>query len=104
MQEFHTNNIQNQQSLKEDVPSAPPISNSFGEIKQEEYSPCSKTNIASSRVDSHDVEANASVEKLTVAALNEGHKHETLDASRFVLCFLDIVCLVVHFDLFALNL
>ncbi|XP_076931452.1 uncharacterized protein LOC143596601 [Bidens hawaiensis] len=77
--ELHTNNIQNQQSLKEDVPSAPPILNSLGEIKLDKYSLCSKTNSAS-----HDLEANASVEKPTVAALNEGHKHETLDASRSI--------------------
>ncbi|KAJ0694111.1 hypothetical protein HanPI659440_Chr15g0605101 [Helianthus annuus] len=67
---------------KEDFPSAPPISGSFGEIKQEEDSPCSKTNITTSRVDSHDLEANSSVQKKTPSvAVKEDHKQETLNTS-----------------------
>ncbi|KAI3761739.1 hypothetical protein L1987_52160 [Smallanthus sonchifolius] len=83
--EMHPKNIHNRQSSKEDFPSAPPISGSFGEIKQEEYSPCSKTNITSSGVDSHDFAANSTVEKKTpVVALKEGHKHETSNLSRSI--------------------
>ncbi|MFS7949200.1 hypothetical protein Hanom_Chr06g00568791 [Helianthus anomalus] len=70
---------------KEDFPSAPPISGSFGEIKQEEDSPCSKTNITTSRVDSHDFEANSSVQKKTpFVAVKEDHKQETLNTSRSI--------------------
>ncbi|KAF5765638.1 hypothetical protein HanRHA438_Chr15g0718351 [Helianthus annuus] len=70
---------------KEDFPSAPPISGSFGEIKQEEDSPCSKTNITTSRVDSHDLEANSSVQKKTpFVAVKEDHKQETLNTSRSI--------------------
>ncbi|KAM0039342.1 hypothetical protein Hdeb2414_s0012g00381011 [Helianthus debilis subsp. tardiflorus] len=70
---------------KEDFPSAPPISGSFGEIKQEEDSPCSKTDITTSRVDSHDLEANSSVQKKTpFVAVKEDHKQETLNTSRSI--------------------
>ncbi|PWA52563.1 hypothetical protein CTI12_AA453550 [Artemisia annua] len=75
-------NIQNRQSSVEDVPSAPPISGSYMEIKQEnEHSPSSKVD----RVDSCEFSANSNVEKNTpVVDMNTSHKQETLNPSRSV--------------------
>nr|GEU75605.1 hypothetical protein CTI12_AA453550 [Tanacetum cinerariifolium] len=74
-------NIQNHQSSMEDVPSAPPISGSYTEIKQEECSPSSKVD----RVDSREFSANSNVENNTpVVDMKTSHKQETLNPSRSV--------------------
>nr|XP_043617097.1 uncharacterized protein LOC122588943 [Erigeron canadensis] len=84
--DLHDRNMQKRQSSKEDIPSAPPISGSFEEIKQEkEHPPFSEANNASSRIDSHEVAANSKAEKITpVVDTKISNKQGTSDPSRSV--------------------
>ncbi|CAH1446943.1 unnamed protein product [Lactuca virosa] len=86
--EFESNcrNIEKRQASKEDFPSAPPFSGSFGEIKQEkEHSPLPKANYMSSTTDSVDFLAKSTVEKKTlVVDLKAINKQETSNPSRNV--------------------
>ncbi|CAH1416101.1 unnamed protein product [Lactuca virosa] len=84
LQESNGRNIEKRQASKEDFPSAPPFSGSFGEIKQEkEHSPLPKANYMSSTADSVDFLAKSTVEKKTlVVDLKAINKQETSNASR----------------------
>ncbi|CAH1442252.1 unnamed protein product [Lactuca virosa] len=86
LQESNGRNIEKRQASKEDFPSAPPFSGSFGEIKQEkEHSPIPKANYMSSTADSVDFLAKSTVEKKTpVVDLKEINKQETSNPSRNV--------------------
>nr|KAJ0186748.1 hypothetical protein LSAT_V11C900486900 [Lactuca sativa] len=83
--ESNGKNIENRQASKEDFPSAPPFSGSFGEIKQEkEHSPVSKANYTPSTADSVDFVPKSTVEKTSVVDLKTNHKQETSNPSRNV--------------------
>lgn len=85
LQESNGKNIENRQASKEDFPSAPPFSGSFGEIKQEkEHSPVSKANYTPSTADSVDFVPKSTVEKTSVVDLKTNHKQETSNPSRFL--------------------
>lgn len=85
LQESNCRNIKKQQASKEDFPSAPPFSCSFGEIKQDkEHSPLPKANYMSSTGDSVDFLAKSTVEKkIHVVDLKPINKQETSNPSRF---------------------
>lgn len=98
MQELNGRNIHNRQPSTEDFPSAPPISGSFGEIKQEkDLSSHSKENYISSRVDSHEFVAKSSVKKTTpIVDEKPSHTDETSNPSRSVFFILKMCNLTGH--------